>query len=87
MAEAGLEQNMTAARTEHLVPGREIHLQGMRGYRFCEVALIDGASEGSASRTSGTPLVRATRRLSRSMHSMPTLSRAKTAPRPPGSTR
>lgn len=48
MAEAGLEQNMTAARTEHLVPGREIHLQGMRGYRFCEVALIDGASEGSA---------------------------------------
>jgi hypothetical protein len=48
MAEASLEQNMTAARNEHLVPGREIHLQGMRGYRFCEVALIDGASEGSA---------------------------------------
>jgi hypothetical protein len=31
MAEASPEQIMTAARREHLVPGREIHLQDMRG--------------------------------------------------------
>src|SRR5262245_29885304 len=32
MTEASLEQNMAAARHEHLVPGREIHMQDMRGY-------------------------------------------------------
>jgi len=37
MTAASLEQNMTAARHEHLVPGRELHMQDMRGYRFCEV--------------------------------------------------
>jgi hypothetical protein len=48
MTEASLEQNITAARHEHLVHGREIHLQGMRGYRFCEVGLITGTSEDNA---------------------------------------
>jgi hypothetical protein len=48
MTEASLEQNMTAARREHLVPGREIHMQNMRGYRFCEVGLITGTSQGNA---------------------------------------
>ena len=44
MNEAGLEQNLTAARDEHLVPGREIHMRDMRGSRFCEVGLISAAS-------------------------------------------
>ena len=48
MTEASLEQNMTAARHEHLVPGREIHMQDMRGYRFCEVSLISGTSQDNA---------------------------------------
>ena len=48
MTEASLEQNMTAARREHLVRGREIHMQGMRGHRFCEVGLISGTSEDNA---------------------------------------
>ncbi len=48
MTEASLEQNMTAARHEHLVSGREIHLQDMRGYRFCEVGLITGTSPDNA---------------------------------------
>jgi haloalkane dehalogenase len=48
MTGASLEQNMTAARQEHLVPGREIHMQDMRGYRFCEVSLITGTSEDNA---------------------------------------
>jgi len=48
MTEASLEQNMTAARHEHLVPGREIHMQDMRGYRFCEVGLITGTSQDNA---------------------------------------
>jgi hypothetical protein len=48
MTEASLEQSMTAARQEHVVPGREIHLQGMRGYRFCEVGLITGTSQDNA---------------------------------------
>jgi hypothetical protein len=46
--EASLEQQMAAARHEHLVPGREIHVQDMRGYRFCEVGLITGDSEENA---------------------------------------
>jgi hypothetical protein len=48
MTEASLEQNMTAARHEHLVPGREIHLQDMRGHSFCEVGLITGANPDNA---------------------------------------
>ena len=48
MTEASLEQSMTAARTEHLVRGREIHLQGMRGYRYCEVGLITGTNQDNA---------------------------------------
>jgi hypothetical protein len=48
MTEVSLEQNMTAARHEHLVPGREIHMQGMRGYQFCEVGLITGTSQDNA---------------------------------------
>jgi hypothetical protein len=48
MTEASLEQNMTAARHEHLVPGREIHMQDMRGYQFCEVGLITGTSQDNA---------------------------------------
>ncbi len=48
MTEASLEQNMTAARQEHVVPGREIHLDDMRGYRYCEVGLIAGTSQGNA---------------------------------------
>jgi hypothetical protein len=48
MTEASLEQNMAAARREHVVPGREIHMQDMRGYRFCEVGLITDTSQSSA---------------------------------------
>jgi hypothetical protein len=48
MTDASLEQHMMAARDEHLVPGREIHLRDMRGYRFCEVGLITGDSGGTA---------------------------------------
>jgi hypothetical protein len=44
MTEASLEQNMAAARQEHLVAGREIHMQDMRGYPFCEVGLITGTT-------------------------------------------
>jgi hypothetical protein len=45
---ASLQQNMDASRKEHLVPGKEIHLTDMRGYTFCEVALINGTSKGNA---------------------------------------
>lgn len=48
MSEAILDQRVAAARHEHLVPGREIHLQQMRGYPFCEVGLITGISEDNA---------------------------------------
>ena len=48
MTEASLEENMAAARREHLVPGREIHMQDIRGYRFCEVGLITGTSQDNA---------------------------------------
>lgn len=48
MSDASLEQTKTAARHEHLVPGREIHMQNMRGYRFCEVGLITGTSQDNA---------------------------------------
>lgn len=48
MSEASLEQNLAAARDEHLVPGRELHLPDLRGSRFCEVGLITGTSKGNA---------------------------------------
>jgi hypothetical protein len=48
MSEASLEQNMAAARHEHLVAGREIHMRDMRGYRFCEVGLITGTTPDNA---------------------------------------
>ncbi len=48
MTEATLQQSMTTARQEHLVPGREIHMQDMRGYRFCELGLITGNSQDDA---------------------------------------
>jgi hypothetical protein len=35
-----LDQQVMAARLEHVIPGREIHMQDMRGYSFCEVCLI-----------------------------------------------
>ncbi len=40
MTEASLEQDLTAARHEHLVPGREIHAQEMHGHPFCEAGLV-----------------------------------------------
>jgi hypothetical protein len=48
MTGAGLEQKLTAARDEHMVPGRELHVQEMRGYRFCEVGLVTGAGHDEA---------------------------------------
>jgi hypothetical protein len=48
MTEASLKQNMAAARHEHLVPGREIHMQDVRGHQFCEVGLITGTSQDDA---------------------------------------
>jgi len=86
MTEPSLEQNMAAARHEHLVPGREIHMQGMRGHRFCEVGLIAGTGQDNAIaniwNTTGV-----TRHRSNSTHSTPTRSRVKTEPCAPGSTR
>ena len=48
MTEPSLEQNMIAARHEHLVPGREIHMRDIRGHRFCEVGLIAGTGQDNA---------------------------------------
>jgi hypothetical protein len=48
MTQDSLEHSVTTARREHLVPGREIHMQDMRGRRFCEVGLITGAGDDSA---------------------------------------
>jgi hypothetical protein len=45
MNQTSLEQNLTAARDEHVVPGREIHMRDLRGSRFCEVGLITRTSE------------------------------------------
>lgn len=42
------QQNIDASRKEHIVPGREMHLKDMRGYRFCEVGLITGTRKGNA---------------------------------------
>lgn len=48
MTEASLGQHLAAARREHLVPGREIHLRDARGSRFCEVGLITGTGQVNA---------------------------------------
>jgi hypothetical protein len=48
MREASLEQNMVAARNEHVIPGREIHMPDMRGHPFCEVGLITGTTGDNA---------------------------------------
>jgi hypothetical protein len=48
MTEVSLEQTMAAARRENVVPGRQMHLQDMRGHRFCEVGLITGTSQDNA---------------------------------------
>lgn len=48
MAEANLEEILTTARRDHLVPGRQIHMQGLHGYRFCELGLITDTRSGSA---------------------------------------
>jgi hypothetical protein len=42
------EKDVIAARREHLIPGREIHMHDLAGYRFCEVGLITGVSEDGA---------------------------------------
>jgi hypothetical protein len=48
MSDVKLAENMAAARREHLVPGKEIHLRGLRGSSFCEVGLITSADPGRA---------------------------------------
>ncbi len=48
MTESALEKDLAAARREHLVPGREIHMRDMRGYQFCEVCLVTGATADTA---------------------------------------
>src|SRR5215469_7999509 len=49
MSEGTLQQQaIVAARREHVVPGREIHMQDMRGYQFCEVVLITGPDQDTA---------------------------------------
>src|SRR5215831_17438471 len=48
MTEASLERELTAARHEHVVPGRELHMHDLRGYRFCEVDLISGTCQSNA---------------------------------------
>jgi len=39
-----VQQNIDSSREEHLIPGREIHMQDMRAYRFCEIGLITGTA-------------------------------------------
>jgi hypothetical protein len=48
MTEIGSGPSVTRARQEHLVPGREIHVEDLRGRQFCEVGLITGAGEDNA---------------------------------------
>jgi hypothetical protein len=49
MTEAILPQEVVmATRREHVIPGREIHMEDMRGYRFCEVGLITGTGQDTA---------------------------------------
>jgi hypothetical protein len=46
MTEASFEGGVTHARAEHIVPGREIHVQDLRGRSFCEISLItDGRGD------------------------------------------
>jgi haloalkane dehalogenase len=42
------QENIDASRKEHVVPGREMHMKDMRGYRFCEVGLITGTTKKNA---------------------------------------
>jgi hypothetical protein len=48
MSEASFEQNMATARHEHVVPGRQIHMQNLRAYPFCEVGVITGTRQDNA---------------------------------------
>lgn len=48
MTETSSGQSVIRARQEHLVPGREIHVEGLRGHLFCEVGLITGTGEDDA---------------------------------------
>lgn len=48
MTKATFEEQLMAARREHVVAGREIHMQDMRGYRFCEVGLVTSTGEDTA---------------------------------------
>lgn len=43
-----VEQNTESSRQEHLIAGREIHMENMRAYRFCEIGLITGTSQDNA---------------------------------------
>jgi hypothetical protein len=48
MTQASLEEILITTRHDHVVPGREIHIQGMRGCRFCELGLITGTRQDNA---------------------------------------
>jgi len=48
MTEISPGPSVTRARQEYLVPGREIHVEDLRGRQFCEVGLITGAGEDNA---------------------------------------
>jgi hypothetical protein len=48
MTGASLEETLRTARHNHVIPGREIHMQGLRGYRFCELGLVTGTPRGNA---------------------------------------
>jgi hypothetical protein len=48
MTETSPGPSVTRARQEHLVPGREIHIDNLRGRQFCEVALITGSGGDDA---------------------------------------
>ena len=48
MTGGSLAHHQAAARDQHHVPARQLHLPGMRGYRFCEVGLITGTSQDNA---------------------------------------
>jgi hypothetical protein len=48
MTETSPGPSVTRARQEHLVPGREIHVDDLRGRQFCEVGLLTGSGEDNA---------------------------------------
>jgi hypothetical protein len=48
MTESSTDQKVLAARHEHLVPGREIHMRDTRGHQFCEIGLITGRGQDDA---------------------------------------